>query len=191
MKSFEFFFPQKIQKNISWWVCSELFFWFTLQTCHVWSSLLLFCFFPCELTKVHLYRLPLISEICPCYLSIARDNLMFLKKWLDKFPQYRNRSLFITGESYAGMIILFPVKITNLLSIIDIITDGGTDTFKLLLGHYVPQLAELMLQFNKEYHFNLKGIAVSCKIEIPKFQTFCSLLISTLWSKFFVFIAVG
>lgn len=58
----------------------------------------------------------------------ARDNLMFLKKWLDKFPQYRNRSLFITGESYAG--------------------------------HYVPQLAELMLQFSKEYHFNLKGIAL-------------------------------
>lgn len=58
----------------------------------------------------------------------ARDNLMFLKKWLDKFPQYRNRSLFITGESYAG--------------------------------HYVPQLAELLLQFSKEYHFNLKGIAL-------------------------------
>ena len=28
-------------------------------------------------------------------------------------------------------------------------------------GHYVPQLAELMLQFNKEKLFNLKGIAVS------------------------------
>ena len=32
----------------------------------------------------------------------------------------------------------------------------------LCLGHYVPQLAELMLQFNKkEKLFNLKGIAVS------------------------------
>ncbi|KAM0962288.1 hypothetical protein ACFX2I_021430 [Malus domestica] len=58
----------------------------------------------------------------------ARDNLLFLQKWLEKFPQYRNRSLYITGESYAG--------------------------------HYVPQLAELMLQFKKEYHFNLKGIAL-------------------------------
>lgn len=29
-------------------------------------------------------------------------------------------------------------------------------------GHYIPQLAELMLQFNrKEMLFNLKGIAVS------------------------------
>ncbi|KAL6294150.1 hypothetical protein ACE6H2_002292 [Prunus campanulata] len=57
----------------------------------------------------------------------ARDNLLFLQKWFEKFPQYKNRSLFITGESYAG--------------------------------HYVPQLAELMLQY-KEYQFNLKGIAL-------------------------------
>ncbi|CAN6548612.1 unnamed protein product [Malus baccata var. baccata] len=58
----------------------------------------------------------------------ASDNLLFLQKWLEKFPHYRNRSLYITGESYAG--------------------------------HYVPQLAELMLQFKKEYQFNLKGIAL-------------------------------
>ncbi|XP_027352645.1 serine carboxypeptidase-like 45 [Abrus precatorius] len=59
----------------------------------------------------------------------ARDNLVFLQNWFIKFPEYRNRSLFIVGESYAG--------------------------------HYVPQLAELMLQFNKkEMLFNLKGIAL-------------------------------
>ncbi|KAH8512984.1 hypothetical protein Peur_056878 [Populus x canadensis] len=59
----------------------------------------------------------------------ARDNLVFLQKWFVNFPHYRNRSLFITGESYAG--------------------------------HYVPQLADLMLQFNrKEKLFNLKGIAM-------------------------------
>ncbi|MED6106046.1 Serine carboxypeptidase-like 45 [Stylosanthes scabra] len=59
----------------------------------------------------------------------ARDNLIFLKNWFVKFPDYRNRSLFIVGESYAG--------------------------------HYVPQLAELMLEFNKkEKLFNLKGIAL-------------------------------
>ncbi|XP_038898312.1 serine carboxypeptidase-like 45 [Benincasa hispida] len=57
----------------------------------------------------------------------ARDNLEFLEKWLVRFPHYRNRSLFITGESYAG--------------------------------HYVPQLAELMIQSNKT-SFNLRGIAI-------------------------------
>ncbi|CAA2995189.1 serine carboxypeptidase-like 45 isoform X1 [Olea europaea var. sylvestris] len=59
----------------------------------------------------------------------ARDNMVFLQKWFLKFPQYRNRSLYITGESYAG--------------------------------HYIPQLAEIMLQFNKKGNlFNLKGIAL-------------------------------
>ncbi|XP_031387575.1 serine carboxypeptidase-like 45 isoform X2 [Punica granatum] len=59
----------------------------------------------------------------------ARDNLVFLQRWFVKFPQYKNNSLFITGESYAG--------------------------------HYVPQLAELMLLLNKkEKLFNLKGIAL-------------------------------
>ncbi|KAL3512109.1 hypothetical protein ACH5RR_024826 [Cinchona calisaya] len=59
----------------------------------------------------------------------ARDNLVFLQRWFLKFPQYMNRNLFITGESYAG--------------------------------HYVPQLAELMMQFNKKQKlFNLKGIAL-------------------------------
>ncbi|XP_010249188.1 PREDICTED: serine carboxypeptidase-like 45 [Nelumbo nucifera] len=59
----------------------------------------------------------------------ARDNLVFLQRWFLKFPQYKHRDLFITGESYAG--------------------------------HYIPQLADLMIQFNKkEKLFNLKGIAL-------------------------------
>lgn len=75
-----------------------------------------------------------------CYV-LAMDNLAFLHKWLIKFPQYRNRSLFIAGESYAG--------------------------------HYIPQLAELMLRFNKkEMLFNLKGIAVSLKLQFKKISKF-------------------
>ncbi|GMH01107.1 hypothetical protein Nepgr_002946 [Nepenthes gracilis] len=59
----------------------------------------------------------------------ARDNLIFLQRWLVKFPEYRIRDLYITGESYAG--------------------------------HYIPQLAKLMMLFNKkEKLFNLKGIAL-------------------------------
>ncbi|KAG8476986.1 hypothetical protein CXB51_030233 [Gossypium anomalum] len=60
----------------------------------------------------------------------ARDNLVFLQNWYNKFPNYRHRDLYITGESYAG--------------------------------HYIPQLAKLMVEFNKKQNlFNLKGIAVS------------------------------
>ncbi|XP_051122076.1 serine carboxypeptidase-like 45 [Andrographis paniculata] len=59
----------------------------------------------------------------------ARDNLVFLQNWFKKFPQYKDRNLYITGESYAG--------------------------------HYIPQLAELMIKFNQKRRlFNLKGIAL-------------------------------
>ena len=32
----------------------------------------------------------------------AEDSYAFLVNWLERFPQYKNRDLFITGESYAG-----------------------------------------------------------------------------------------
>ncbi|KAJ7957185.1 Carboxypeptidase [Quillaja saponaria] len=61
--------------------------------------------------------------------ATARDNVIFLKHWFNKFPQYKQRDLFLTGESYAG--------------------------------HYVPQLAKLIIEINnKEKLFNLKGIAL-------------------------------
>ncbi|KAM2493555.1 hypothetical protein PS1_044945 [Malus domestica] len=56
----------------------------------------------------------------------ARDNLKFLQRWFDEFPEYKNRDLFITGQSYAG--------------------------------HYVPQLAQLIIQ--SKLKFNLKAIAI-------------------------------
>ena len=32
----------------------------------------------------------------------AEDNLLFLHGWFDKFPEYKTRDLYVTGESYAG-----------------------------------------------------------------------------------------
>lgn len=32
----------------------------------------------------------------------VQDNFAFLQNWFLKFPEYKNRDLFITGESYAG-----------------------------------------------------------------------------------------
>ncbi|KAK9671179.1 hypothetical protein RND81_12G011400 [Saponaria officinalis] len=34
----------------------------------------------------------------------ARDNFAFLQNWLIKFPEYKNRDLFLTGESYAAQL---------------------------------------------------------------------------------------
>lgn len=63
----------------------------------------------------------------------AKDAYIFLLKWLERFPHFKDRDLFISGESYAG--------------------------------HYVPQLAELVFDNNKDTHnypyINLKGFIVS------------------------------
>ena len=32
----------------------------------------------------------------------AKDSYTFLLNWLERFPQYKSRSFYITGESYAG-----------------------------------------------------------------------------------------
>ncbi|KAK6159366.1 hypothetical protein DH2020_006680 [Rehmannia glutinosa] len=61
----------------------------------------------------------------------AADSYTFLVNWLERFPEYKTRDFYITGESYAG--------------------------------HYVPQLAHLILQNNKitnQTVINLKGIAI-------------------------------
>ncbi|XP_047172205.1 serine carboxypeptidase 1-like [Vigna umbellata] len=53
--------------------------------------------------------------------STAMDSYTFLVKWLHRFPHYKSRDLFITGESYAGHYvpqlahtILTNNKLTNL-----------------------------------------------------------------------------
>jgi serine carboxypeptidase-like clade 2 len=32
----------------------------------------------------------------------AADNYLFLVNWLERFPEYKNRPFYISGESYAG-----------------------------------------------------------------------------------------
>ncbi|KAL2318354.1 hypothetical protein Fmac_032230 [Flemingia macrophylla] len=44
--------------------------------------------------------------------STANDMYLFLLKWYEKFPSYRTRELFLTGESYAGHYI---PQLTNAL----------------------------------------------------------------------------
>ncbi|XP_057982226.1 serine carboxypeptidase-like 45 [Malania oleifera] len=79
----------------------------------------------------------------------ARDNLVFLTRWLHKFPEYWGRPLFLTGESYAG--------------------------------HYVPQLAQLILNCPSwDTKFNLKGIALGNPL--LEFNTDFNSVSSFLWA---------
>ena len=70
--------------------------------------------------------------------------------------------MFITGESYAGTFTCIPISWTvNLIQVtidLDVLLSVGL----LIPGHYIPQLAKLMVEVNKKQNlFNLKGIAVS------------------------------
>lgn len=35
-------------------------------------------------------------------IDSAKESLIFLIRWLDRFPRYKHREIFLTGESYAG-----------------------------------------------------------------------------------------
>ncbi|CAM8980263.1 unnamed protein product [Rhodiola kirilowii] len=61
----------------------------------------------------------------------ARDLRVFMTEWIKKFPAFKSRDLFLTGESYAG--------------------------------HYIPQLAIELLDYNEHStnaKFNIKGVAI-------------------------------
>ncbi|PON99683.1 Serine carboxypeptidase-like [Trema orientale] len=63
--------------------------------------------------------------------ATANDMREFFLKWFEKFPSFRSRDLFLTGESYAG--------------------------------HYIPQLAIVLLDYNEHstgFKFNIKGVAI-------------------------------
>lgn len=103
-----FIFPKKVLKNSAFVSCSvsrltkrtkefNLFLQITSERLLFSSS----CFFLFVFTSKNT-----LSLFCLFSLT-AKDNLVFLQRWFLKFPHYLNRSLFITGESYAGNIHLF------------------------------------------------------------------------------------
>lgn len=64
---------------------------------------------PVRLLKLHPYcylssftEFIFVSDLSLKVVISAMDSLEFLIRWLDRFPRYQNREVYITGESYAG-----------------------------------------------------------------------------------------
>uniref|UniRef100_A0A2K2AIT1 Carboxypeptidase n=1 Tax=Populus trichocarpa TaxID=3694 RepID=A0A2K2AIT1_POPTR len=86
----------------------------------------------------------------------AKDMHMFFLKLYDKFPEFKSRELFLTGESYAAYR-----------------RQHGTSSWSVFVKflhyenchvrHCIPQLAEVPLDHNAQstdFKFNIKGVAI-------------------------------
>lgn len=59
---------------------------------------------------MHTYQLSIIRNLLyfdliqasSLVFGAATDMKVFMIKWLEKFPAFKSRALFLTGESYAG-----------------------------------------------------------------------------------------
>lgn len=92
---------------------------------------------------------------------LANDMRTFLLQWYKKFPELSSRDLFLTGESYAGLRLEHSdsMELMPRIFYLIIFLAGNNAT-----GHYIPQLANVLLNYNKhstDFKFKLKGIAVS------------------------------
>ncbi|KAK7304135.1 hypothetical protein RJT34_15208 [Clitoria ternatea] len=65
----------------------------------------------------------------------AEDNLVFLLKWFERFPQYKGRDFFISGESYAGHYV---PQLSQVIVKYNLVTKGNAINLKgFLVGNAV------------------------------------------------------
>lgn len=102
----------------------------------------------------------------------AQDNLLSLKLWFQKFPEFKNHRFWISGESYAGMYL--PELADLILKNQDKIIDGGKLDFKgMMIGNGAMNM-DLYWRtkvpvtfFDKHYFFGpeIKALINTCKFD--------------------------
>lgn len=94
-----------------------------------------------------------LSMIC-----IAEDTYKFLVEFFKMYPDFVGRDFYLAGESYAGRYMRSTWMKRGSFG-------TPSDPFY-FLGHYIPNLAKLILQKNAEFpsdsplHIHLKGMAI-------------------------------
>ncbi|PWA53529.1 peptidase S10, serine carboxypeptidase, Alpha/Beta hydrolase fold protein [Artemisia annua] len=120
----------------------------------------------------------------------ARDALMFLKKWMSRFPQYKYRDFYISGESYAGHYVPqlakqihdynknHPNPIINLKGFIvgNAVTDNKYDNIGTIAYWWTHSIVS-----DKTY----KSIMDSCTFTSAKYTKKCDDAINYAWSNEF------
>ena len=95
----------------------------------------------------------------------AHGSYTFLLRWFQKFPQHKAKEFYIAGDSYAGAANSSISYLTErFLFARSSCTFGWFHLRFCFLGHYVPQLSNVILEENKkaskENYINFKGILV-------------------------------
>lgn len=100
-----------------------------------------------------------------CCIIAAEDAYAFLVNWFERFPQYKHRDFYIAGESYAGVtsIAILAVIFYMICSWSLKVKLQDYNFGKLLSGHYVPQLSQIVYERNRGVQnpvINFKGFLV-------------------------------
>ncbi|XP_025659191.1 serine carboxypeptidase-like 42 isoform X2 [Arachis hypogaea] len=106
--------------------------------------------------------------------STANDMYLFMLKWYEKFPSYRSRELFLTGESYAGHYI---PQLTNALLDHNARSTGFKFNIKGVAATKISVGVDVCMSFERRFYFNLPEVQKALhanRTKLPYSWSMCS-----------------